>query len=258
MSSDETSLLSFLDFILTRIHVETSMRISKNDLIKNLQDYLSLAEIKEEADIVFDDWGNYLRKPFFVGNHLIHYSIYTDTLTLEVVPTIQQMNRAAETYSANLHSLVIKEITGITFQEFEQLMAEVFRKVPWVEKVNSTQLTRDEGIDFEGVYKDSKSGLRLNLFGQAKHWKAKVGADTVSNFVGSISLRTKEPSIGILVSAGGYTDDAVAAIRKSPIKLLYYDIKSLAELMIEYEIGVKSFRIEGKMVDDPFWKEIKE
>jgi restriction endonuclease Mrr len=258
MSSDENSLLSFLDFILTRIHVETSLRISKNGLIKNLKDFLALSEGAEDPEIVFEDWGSLLRKPFFLGNHLIHYSIYTDTLTLEVVPTLQQMNRAAETYSSNLHDLVVKEIERITFKEFEQLMAEVFRKVPWIEKVNSTQLTRDEGIDFEGIYKDSKSGLRLSLFGQAKHWIAKVGSDTVSTFVGSISLKTKEPSIGILVSTGGYTDDANSAIRKSPIKLLSYDKRSLAALMIEYEIGVKSFRIEGKMVDDPFWKDIKE
>lgn len=258
MSNDESSLLSFLDFVLSRNRVETSIRIPKSTLLESLREYAVKSQMSDEPTLVFEDWEPLMRKPFFIGNHLIYYSIYTDTLTIELVPTLHLMDRAAETYTANLKASVVKTISDLTFREFERLMKEVFRKVPWIEKVNLTRLTHDEGIDFEGTYLDSKSGLRMNLFGQAKHWDSKVGSETIRTFIGSISVKSKSPSIGIFVSKSGYTDDAQAAIQKSPIKLLAYDVEGLAELMIDYGIGVKTFRIEGKTIDEPFWKEIKE
>jgi len=47
-------------------------------------------------------------------------------------------------------------------------------------------------------------------------------------------------------------------MQQSPIKILAYDVDSLAKLMIDQEVGVKTFKIEGKIVDELFWKEIKE
>ena len=258
MCNEESSLISFLNFILSQNRMETSVKISKSMLLKSLKEYFLKLGIQDDPDLVFEDWEPLLRKSFFIKNHLVHYNIYTETLTIEIVPTLQLMSRAAETYSINLKSSVINAISDLTFEEFEQLMEELFQRVPWIEKINITQRTRDGGIDFEGTYRDDKSGLRMKLFGQAKHWNSKVGSETLRTFIGSISVRFDSPSIGIFVSTGGYTNDAKAVMLKSPIRILPYDIDNLANLMINHGIGVKTFRIEGKIIDQLFWKEIKE
>ena len=258
MSLDESSLIAFLDFVLSENPAEAFARIPKCKLLEALKKYLSNLGGPDDPNLVFEDWERFLRKSFFIKNHLIRYNIYNETLTVEIVPSLQLMNRAAETYGLNLRSSVINALSTLSFQEFEQLMREIFQKVPWVEQISITQLSRDGGIDFEGVYRDRKSGLRLTLFGQAKHWNSKVGSETIRTFIGSISVRLSAPAIGIFVSTSGYTDDAKAVMLKSPIRILSYDIVNLADLMIEHEVGVKTFRIEGKVIDDVFWKEIRE
>ena len=258
MSNEETALVSFLDYILGQNRIESSIRIPKSTLLKSLKEYCANSGVKEDPSLLFEDWEHLLRKSFFIRDHLLTYSIFSETLTVELVPTLQVMHRAAETYSINLKAELVKTISVLSFGDFEQLMEELFRKVPWVENVIVTQRTRDEGIDFEGTYKDHKSGLRMRLFGQAKHLDSKVGSEDLRTFIGSISVRSRgSPSIGIFVSSSGYTDDACAAAEKSPIRILTYDVDKLADLMIEHDIGVKNFRIEGKTIDEPFWKDIK-
>jgi restriction endonuclease Mrr len=258
MWHEESSLISFLDFILSQDRVETFVRISRSSLLQSLKEYFLKSGISDDPELVFEDWEPLLRKSFFIKNHLIHYNVYTDTLTIEIVPTLQLMTRAAETYAINLKSLVTNALYNLTFEEFERLMKELFQRVPWIEKIDITQLSRDGGIDFEGIYRDTKSGLRMKLFGQAKHWNSKVGSETLRTFIGSMSVRSTSPSIGVFVATGGYTEDAKAAMQKSPIKILAYDVDSLARLVIDQEVGVKTFKIEGKIVDELFWKEIKE
>ena len=258
MWGEESSLLSFLDSIIRQFPVKTSIKISKSDLKESLKNYLSQSGIDEDPDLAFEDMEPLLRRSFLVKNHLVHYSVYTETLTIEIVPTLQVMNRSAETYSINLKSSVIKAISDLSFDEFECLMKEVFQKVPWAEKVNITKRSRDGGIDFQGIYIDYKSGLRMKLFGQAKHWASKVGSEILRTFIGSISVQSRSPSIGVFVSTGGYTVDAHTVMLKSPVKILSYDIDKLADLMIEHGVGVRNFVIEGKIIDELFWKEIKE
>lgn len=258
MSDDQTSLISFLNFILRKSPIETSVRISKSELTEILRTYFSKMGMQDDPDLVFEDWEPQLRKSFFIQNQLIHYNIYTETLTIEVVPTLEIINRAAETHSTNMRSSLISLICALSFEEFETLMRELFQRVPWIEKINITQLSRDGGIDFEGIYRDRKSGLRMKLYGQAKHWSSKVGSEILRTFIGSISVKSTLPSIGIFVSTGGYTDDAITVMQKSPIKILVYDIDSLVNLMIEHEIGVKAYKVEGKTIDELFWKEISE
>lgn len=258
MSNDESSVIAFLNFILDRNHVETSIKTPKSELLELLKDYLSESKMPDDPVLVFEDWEPFLRKSFLIENHLVRYNIYTETLTIEIVPSLERMNRAAETYLMNLKSLIVRAISDLTFEEFERLMGELFQKVPWVEGVNVTRLSRDEGIDFEGTYRDRKSGLQMRLFGQAKHWHSKVGSEAVRTFIGSISVRSGSPSIGIFVSTGGFTDGAKTMMRKAPVRILSYDVNGLADLMIDHGIGVEVFKIEGKTVDELFWKELRE
>lgn len=258
MSNKEAALIAFLEHVLGQNRIESSIRIPKSALLKSLGEYCKDSGQDEDPSLLFEDWEPLLRRSFFIKDHRITYSIFSDTLSVELVPTVAAMNRAAETHSINLKTELVKTVASLSFGDFEQLMEELFRKVPWIESVNVTQRTRDEGIDFEGTYKDHKSGLRMKLYGQAKHMESKVGSEDLRTFIGSISVRSKgSPSIGIFVSSSGYTDDACTAAEKSPIRILIYDADKLADVMIEHSIGVRNFRIEGKTIDEPFWKDIK-
>ena len=53
------------------------------------------------------------------------------------------------------------------------------------------------------------------LFVECKNWQAPVGAAEIRNFEGKLANHSPLARIGILVAPGGFTSQAVAAIKRS-------------------------------------------
>jgi restriction system protein len=95
----------------------------------------------------------------------------------------------------------------------------------------------DGGID--GIIKEDKLGLDVVCI-QAKRWEKTVGRPEVQAFAGSMEgMRAKK---GVLITTASFSKEAEEYVNRIERKIVLIDGQSLAELMIEHDIGVATAR----------------
>jgi restriction system protein len=108
----------------------------------------------------------------------------------------------------------------------------------------------DGGID--GIIKEDKLGLDI-VYIQAKRWGNSVGSKEIRNFVGA--LAGQKANKGVFITTSGYTKEAISFVQQIQQKVILIDGHQLAQLMIDYDIGVsleKNYQI--KRVDHDFFE----
>ncbi len=93
--------------------------------------------------------------------------------------------------------------------------------------------TGDGGID--GIIKEDRLGLDTVLL-QAKRWDSVVGRPVVQGFAGS--LAGFHANKGIFITTSRFSDDARSYVQNLGMKIVLIDGEQLADLMIEYGVGV--------------------
>jgi restriction system protein len=111
--------------------------------------------------------------------------------------------------------------------------------------------TGDGGID--GIIKEDKLGLDAICI-QAKRWDATVGRPAVQAFAGSMEgFRAKK---GVLITTSTFSKDAEDYITRIERKVVLIDGVTLAQLMIDYNIGVAIARTYAlKRMDSDYFTE---
>jgi restriction system protein len=91
----------------------------------------------------------------------------------------------------------------------------------------------DGGID--GIIKEDKLGLDV-VYVQAKRWSNVIGRPVVQAFAGSLEgVRARK---GVLITTSYFSPDALEYVRMIEKRIVLIDGKRLADLMIDYDIGV--------------------
>ena len=91
----------------------------------------------------------------------------------------------------------------------------------------------DGGID--GVISEDRLGLDV-LYIQAKRWEQSVGRPVVQAFAGSLEgVRARK---GVLITTSSFTPDAQEYVQHIEKKIVLIDGTSLANLMIQHNVGV--------------------
>jgi restriction system protein len=91
----------------------------------------------------------------------------------------------------------------------------------------------DGGVD--GIIKEDRLGLDI-VYIQAKRWEGPVGSPAVRDFVGSLVGHSANK--GVLIATSRFSKDADDYARKIPQKVVLIDGPQLAELMIDFGVGV--------------------
>jgi restriction system protein len=91
----------------------------------------------------------------------------------------------------------------------------------------------DAGID--GIIKEDKLGLDA-IYLQAKRWEGTVGRPVVQGFAGS--LDGVKAHKGVVITTSQFSQDARDYVRHLQKKIVLIDGKELAQLMIDYGLGV--------------------
>lgn len=166
----------------------------------------------------------------------------------ETVPSIFQAVANDETPEEQLESryqALRKELAGLLLQQvlqaspafFEQLVVDVLVAMGYggsrADAGKAIGQSGDEGID--GVIKEDRLGLDL-IYLQAKRWQNPVGRPHVQNFVGS--LVGKSAHKGVMLTTSRFTDEARQFVKHLPQKVVLIDGQELADLMIEFNVGV--------------------
>lgn len=138
---------------------------------------------------------------------------------------------------------------------FEQLVVELLVKMGYGgsrkdagERVGQTG---DGGID--GIIKEDRLGLDT-IYIQAKRWQGTVGRPEIQKFVGA--LQGQRSKNGIFMTSSAYSAEAVSYVGNIDTKVVLIDGKKLADLMIDFEIGVSvAATYTVKKVDSDYFEE---
>ena len=109
----------------------------------------------------------------------------------------------------------------------------------------------DEGID--GIIKEDKLGLET-IYIQAKRWENTVSRPEIQKFAGA--LQGQQAKKGVFITTSNFSQGAndYASIIDSKVVLI--DGERLAQLMIDYDIGVSKIKsYDLKKVDTDYFLE---
>ncbi len=140
---------------------------------------------------------------------------------------------------------------------FERLVVELLVKMGYGGSIKDAGKaigkTGDEGID--GTIKEDKLGLDI-IYIQAKRWQAGnvVGRPELHKFVGALAGQGAKK--GIFITTSSFSKDALNYAPKNETTIVLIDGVQLAQLMIDYNLGVSVQRsYEIKRLDNDYFEE---
>jgi len=167
----------------------------------------------------------------------------------------EQIEQAHAQLNQNLASELLDQMGRMDPYRFEQLVVDLLFAMGYggsrEEAAKVTKKSNDEGID--GIINEDRLGLDV-IYVQAKRWQSTVGRIEIQNFVGA--LVGKHAQKGVFITTSDFHKNAIEYARSVQHKVILIDGQRLAELMIEYNVGVSTIRtIALKKVDSDYFEE---
>jgi restriction system protein len=144
-----------------------------------------------------------------------------------------------------LRSALAAEIIDRVFEQtadfFERLVLDVLHAMGYGgsrdDAVAQLGKSGDEGVD--GVIREDRLGLDL-IYVQAKRWRTVVGRPEIQKFFGA--LHGQRATKGIFITTSIFSGEASAYADDVSPRVILIDGRELAQLMIEYGVGVTASR----------------
>jgi restriction system protein len=140
---------------------------------------------------------------------------------------------------------------------FEKLVVELLVKMGYGGSIKDAGRaigkSGDEGID--GTIKEDKLGLDI-IYVQAKRWQKgnTVGRPEIHKFVGALAGQGAKK--GVFITTSNFTKEAREYSPKNETKIVLIDGEELAQLMIDYNLGVALQQtFELKRIDNDYFGE---
>lgn len=109
----------------------------------------------------------------------------------------------------------------------------------------------DGGID--GIIKEDRLGLDT-IYLQAKRWQGSVGRPEIQKFVGA--LQGQRAKKGVFITTSSYTAEAIDYASRIDTKVVLIDGQLLADLMMDFDVGVSvSASYIIKRIDSDYFEE---
>lgn len=166
----------------------------------------------------------------------------------------EQIAAAYTTLRNALAAELQERLREMDWQKFEQLVVDLMQKMGyggsregsgWV-----TKSTGDEGVD--GIINEDRLGLDV-IYLQAKRYRENnIGRPKIQEFVGA--LAGKQANKGVFITTSSFAQPARDYAASVQQKVILIDGEELAELMIDYGLGVTVQRAyEVKRVDNDYF-----
>jgi restriction system protein len=150
---------------------------------------------------------------------------------------------------------LLDQVKACSPEFFERLVVEVLVAMGYggsrKDAGETVGRSGDGGID--GIIKEDRLGLDV-IYIQAKRWQNTVSRPEIQKFVGA--LQGQRARKGIFITTSDFTKEAVEFARNLESKVILIDGQRLAELMIDYGVGVaKVVSYNIKRVDSDYFVE---
>ena len=150
---------------------------------------------------------------------------------------------------------LLDRIKSVRPSRFEELVVELLLKMGY----GGTQedagrvvgKSGDGGID--GIINEDRLGLDV-IYIQAKRWEADVGRPEIQKFVGA--LAGNKANKGVFITSSGFTKGATEYASQVNHRVVLIDGPMLAELMMDYDLGVSTKDVYTvKRLDTDYFEE---
>ena len=162
----------------------------------------------------------------------------------------EALDDAYERIREDLAMQLLEQVKSLSPLSFERLVIDVMLKMGYggsrSEAGTMTRAAGDEGID--GVINEDRLGLDA-IYLQAKRWSDQtVGRPEIQKFVGA--LHGKRARKGVFITTSSFSPDAAEYVNHTDPKVVLVDGMRLAQLMIDYNVGVSVTQVyELKRLD---------
>ncbi|MGK2913494.1 MAG: restriction endonuclease [Porticoccaceae bacterium] len=155
----------------------------------------------------------------------------------------------------NLSAELLKILTECSPSFFERLVIDVLVKMGYggsrTDAGKAIGRSGDEGID--GIINEDRLGLDV-IYLQAKRWQTRVGRPEIQKFAGA--LQGHRAKKGIFITTSDFSREAEDYVAKIDSKIVLIDGERLAQLMIDYNVGVAPVTsYETKKIDSDYFIE---
>jgi restriction system protein len=173
----------------------------------------------------------------------------------EMTPT-EQMDVAFKSINDDLAADLLQRVLDMSPNFFEKLVLDLLLNMGFgsrnKEMAIVTPTSHDNGVD--GIIPEDALGLD-KIYIQAKRYTDNpVSKPEIHKFIGA--LDEQKATKGVFITTSKFTTGAVETANKASKKIVLIDGKSLADYMIEYNVGVSEKKIyEVKKLDSDYFEE---
>lgn len=182
-------------------------------------------------------------------NHLDNHET-TDTQTPE-----EEIETAYQSVREGLATELLQTVKSLSPAFFERLVIDLLVKMGYggtrTDAGERIGRSGDGGVD--GIIKEDRLGLDT-VYVQAKRWDGPVGRPEIQKFAGA--LQGQRARKGIFLTTSSFTNEAEDYVSRIDSKIVLIDGSHLAQLMIDYNIGVAPLAVyELKRIDSDYFTE---
>lgn len=180
----------------------------------------------------------------------------TESVAIATEQTPEEaLELAHQSLRLNLAQDILSRILACSPTFFERLVVELLVKMGYGgsrrdagERIGQSG---DGGID--GIIKEDRLGLDT-IYIQAKRWQGSVGRPEIQKFVGA--LQGQRAKKGVFITTSSYTAEAIDYASRIDTKVVLIDGQLLANLMMDFDVGVSvSASYIVKRIDSDYFEE---
>lgn len=164
----------------------------------------------------------------------------------------ERLGAAITELRATVASELRDQLARVSPSYFERIVLELLHRMGYgATQADLQQVggSGDGGID--GIISLDKLGLE-KVYVQAKRWQQTIGRPEIQAFYGA--LAGQRANKGVFITTSSYSPQATD-FAKSVEKIVLVDGHRLADLMIEYELGVSSRTVKVPKLDSDYFDE---
>ena len=175
---------------------------------------------------------------------------------IEMMTPTDQMDNAFKKINDDLSVDLLQKVLGMSPNFFEKLVLDLLLNMGFGSKNKDmaivTPTSHDNGVD--AIIPEDALGLD-KIYIQAKRYTDNpVSKPEIHKFIGA--LDEQKATKGVFITTSKFTVGAKETANKASKKIVLIDGKSLADYMIEYNVGVSEKKVyEVKKLDSDYFEE---
>ena len=182
-------------------------------------------------------------------------AVQSDKRESPVLTPDEQIRAGYQLLRSNLATQLLERVHQATPAFFEELVVELLVAMGYggshEDAAKVVGQSGDGGVD--GIIKEDRLGLD-SIYIQAKRWDSTVGRPDIQQFAGA--LQGHRARKGVFIATSKFSREAIDYAKGSQITIVLVDGPQLADLMIEFGVGVTGKEsIKLRRLDEGYFEE---